>query len=96
MVAHIMTDLPPRLADGRRQLRSYAYAGVLQTCIRPVVGENVKDDSSDHIIFFHLSPGLRYMYAVMTLDTVPLETLKSWDVPVKLAPARRAPRIWCV
>ncbi|GFW37019.1 hypothetical protein TNCV_5019171 [Trichonephila clavipes] len=37
------------------QSRSYACAGVLQTCSRPVEKQNVKDDSSDYITFFHLS-----------------------------------------
>ncbi|GFX54287.1 hypothetical protein TNCV_3823861 [Trichonephila clavipes] len=52
---HIRTDLPPCIAVGRRQSRPYACVGVLQTSTRPNVGKNVKDDSSDHITFFHLS-----------------------------------------
>lgn len=41
--------------QGRRQSRSYACVGVLQTCTRPVVGKSVKDGSSDNITIFHLS-----------------------------------------
>ncbi|GFV40338.1 hypothetical protein TNCV_4900571 [Trichonephila clavipes] len=54
--AHIMTDTPSSLTVGmRRQSRSYACAGVLQTCTRPTVETSVEDDSSDHITFFYLS-----------------------------------------
>ncbi|GFV19366.1 hypothetical protein TNCV_3662991 [Trichonephila clavipes] len=53
--ARIMKDQPPYLTVGRRQSQSYVWAGVLQTCIRPIVGKRVKDDSSDHITVFHCS-----------------------------------------
>ncbi|GFW59274.1 hypothetical protein TNCV_2910201 [Trichonephila clavipes] len=43
MAFHIMTDPLPFLAVGRRQLRPYTCAGVLQTFTRRVVGKNVKD-----------------------------------------------------
>ncbi|GFW43231.1 hypothetical protein TNCV_1349941 [Trichonephila clavipes] len=36
MAARVMTDPPPCLAVGRRTQRSYANAGVLQTCTLPV------------------------------------------------------------
>ncbi|GFX58963.1 hypothetical protein TNCV_806671 [Trichonephila clavipes] len=55
MTAHIMTNLPPLLTVGMRQPRSCICAGVLQIGTRPVVGENVKDDSSNDITFFYLS-----------------------------------------
>ncbi|GFX00439.1 hypothetical protein TNCV_2090891 [Trichonephila clavipes] len=38
---HIMTNPPPRLTAGRRQLPSYTCAGVLQTCTCLVVGKSV-------------------------------------------------------
>ncbi|GFV91255.1 hypothetical protein TNCV_897741 [Trichonephila clavipes] len=53
--AHIMTDSPPYLTGGRRQSRSYAFAGVLHTCTHHFVLKSGKDDLSDHITVFHLS-----------------------------------------
>ncbi|XP_055932793.1 uncharacterized protein LOC129962819 [Argiope bruennichi] len=55
MAAHIITDSPPCLTVGRRQSRSHACAGTLQTDTRPVVRKSVNHDQSDHITFFHLS-----------------------------------------
>ncbi|GFV88075.1 hypothetical protein TNCV_3242251 [Trichonephila clavipes] len=54
-IAYIRTDPTPCLTVGRRQPRSYACTGVLQTSTCPVEGENAKDNSSDYITFFHLS-----------------------------------------
>ncbi|GFV33485.1 hypothetical protein TNCV_318111 [Trichonephila clavipes] len=53
--AHTMVDTSPSLTAGRRQSLSCALADVLQTCPRIVEGKSVKDYSSSHITFFHLS-----------------------------------------
>ncbi|GFU77243.1 hypothetical protein TNCV_4126201 [Trichonephila clavipes] len=50
---HIMKNPPPWLIVGRGQSRSYACAGVLQTCTLPIEGKSVKEDSSDHITIYH-------------------------------------------
>ncbi|GFS84031.1 hypothetical protein TNCV_2364381 [Trichonephila clavipes] len=56
MASHVTKDPPPCLTIGRKQSsRSYASAGIIQTCTHPVVGKIEEDDSSDHIAFFHLS-----------------------------------------
>ncbi|GFW19905.1 hypothetical protein TNCV_3562081 [Trichonephila clavipes] len=43
MDAYIMKNPSPYLTFGRKLLRSYAWAGVLQTCTRPVVEKTVRN-----------------------------------------------------
>jgi len=59
IAAQIVTDPPPHFTGGTRHSGLYAALGVLQTSNRPYVGNNVKDDSPDHITYFQ-SSGCRF------------------------------------
>ena len=50
--AHIITDLLPCFKVGTRHSELKASLGILQIYTRPDYGNNVKDDSSDHIMYF--------------------------------------------